>query len=72
MLTVLFQRPTGLDMARLRCVGVTSETFGGHVLYFELSGTQVMYRYFVSKQRWERINWVDDANKYDDKKTSGC
>lgn len=44
----------------------------GHVLYFELSGTQVMYRYYASKQRWERINWVDDANKYDDKKTSCC
>ena len=66
MQTVKFQKPLGVDFERLRCVGVASETLGGHVIYYDLPGTMIMYRYYASKQRWERIEWVDDANPYDD------
>ena len=65
MQTIKFQKPLGVDFERLRCVGVASETLGGHILYYELPGTMIMYRYRVSKQLWERIEWVDDANPYD-------
>lgn len=65
MQTIKFQKPIGVDFERLRCVGVASETLGGHILYYELPGTMIMYRYRVSRQAWERIEWADDANPYD-------